>query len=177
VTEDASLVWQIELLADQHVRAQFSCGKKQLDDYLKNIAARSMRVDTGRTFVAVHQRNPLVHGYYTVAMSSIARETLPNREGRGLPNPVPAAIIGRLAVHQNSQGKGLGRLLLLDALRRILRASAEVAAHAVFLHAIDDDARNFYLPYGFQALLDDPNHLFLPMTAVRALFELPSDQA
>ncbi|HME68287.1 MAG TPA: GNAT family N-acetyltransferase [Myxococcota bacterium] len=169
---DASPAWQIELLADRHVNDHFSCGKKRLDDYLKNIAARSMRVDTGRTFVAVREDSPLIRGYYTVAMSSIALEDLPDR--KGLPNPVPTAIIGRLAVDQNSQRMGLGRLLLLDSLNRIVRASADVAAHAVFLHAIDDDARSFYLPYGFQALQDDPNHLFLPMTAVRKLCEVSS---
>jgi predicted GNAT family N-acyltransferase len=72
-------------------------------------------------------------------------------------------------VDTKAQGEGLGRFLLIDALRRIANAAEDVAAHAVVLDAIDEDAVSFYSNYGFLELMDDPLHLFLPMDTVRQL--------
>jgi predicted GNAT family N-acyltransferase len=108
-------------------------------------------------------------GYYTVAMSSFDISAMPESHRRGLPGQVPAALLARLAVDRSAQGEGLGRTLLVDALQRISKASQEVSAHAVVLDAVDDDAKAFYLPYGFLELTDDPLRLFLPMASVRKI--------
>jgi predicted GNAT family N-acyltransferase len=95
---------------------------------------------------------------------------LPENRRAGLPRAqVPAALLGRLAVDVRQQRRGLGEFLLIDALRRISIAAAHVAAHAVVLDAIDDDAKRFYERYGFLELTDNPLHLFLPMASVRQL--------
>jgi len=85
---------------------------------------------------------------------------------------VPAVLVGRLAVDRTAQGQGLGSLLLIDAFRRAQFISTQVGVRAVEVHAIDDTARRFYSKFGFTSLLDDRNHLFLSMEAIRAL-ELP----
>ncbi len=79
MTEESRLTRRIEPLTADQGRDQFACGKKPLDDYLKNLAIRSMKIDTGRTFVLVCEPSPIVYGYYTIAMSSIAREDIPGR--------------------------------------------------------------------------------------------------
>lgn len=171
--------WRIELLDKKlHLREGFSCGKESLDSYLQQVARNADKVGTGKTLVAVDAsaepnesgKRPIL-GYYTVAMSSIGLTAMPESHRRGLPPQIPAALLARLAVDQRAQGEGLGRTLLLDALRRILRASLEVPAHAVVLDAEDGDAKSFYLPYGFLELTDDPLHLFLPMESVRKAVE------
>ena len=161
--------WQIELLDASHDRSNFSCGKAQLDEYLKTRAGQSARNDAGRTFVAVRPEERAVRGYYTLAMTSVAVEAMPEHLQEKVPNPVPAALIGRLAVDESCQGQGLGKYLLLDALRRIVGAGASIAAYAVVLDAIDEDAKSFYVHFGFESLLDDPNHLFLSIKKVRLL--------
>lgn len=171
------MAWRIEPLARRpHDRESFSCGKPALDAYLKQIARRAAEIDTGRTWVAVDLDEPpaaagrrAVAGYYTVSMSSIEVSALPSAR-RHLPGQVPAALIGRMAVDRRHQQRGLGRLLLVDALRRIAQASEHVAAHAIVVDAIDDDAKRFYRQYGFEELTDGPLHLFLPLTTARALF-------
>lgn len=167
--------WRIELLDKKlHLREGFSCGKESLDSYLQKIARNAGKVGTSKTLVAVDASGEpnaagkrSILGYYTVAMSSIDLSEMPESHRRGLPPQIPAALLARLAVDENAQGEGLGRTLLVDALCRISRASLEVPAHAVVLDAEDDDAKAFYLPYGFLELTDDPLHLFLPMESVR----------
>ena len=78
-------------------------------------------------------------------------------------------MLGRLAVDRRSQGQGLGKFLLLDALRRICAAADQVSAHAVVLDAIDEGAKRFYERFGFLELTDDSLHLFLPMVRELAL--------
>jgi len=168
--------WCIELLSRQrHARGAFRCGKQPLDEYLQKTARKAQANDTGRTWVAVdqnaapdaHGKRPVL-GYYTVSMSSVGLTALPEERRRGLPrSQVPVALIGRLAVDQSAQGEGLGKLLLIDALRRIAAAAEQVAAHAIILDAIDDHARAFYARFGFLELTDDPMHLFLPMDTLR----------
>ena len=169
--------WQIELLdKSSHARDAFSCGKPDLDEYIKRSARRAQAAGTGGTWVAIDRdalpdangKRPVL-GYYTIAMSSIDLGQLPEEHRRGLPQQVPAALLGRLAVHENAHRQGLGELLLIDALNRIARAAQEVPAHAVVLDAMDEDAKGFYGRYGFQELTDNPLHLFLPMETVRAL--------
>ena len=84
-------------------------------------------------------------------------------------HPVPVACLGRLAVNLAAQGKNLGKTLLLDALGRCAKMSADVALYAVEVQAIDEQARNFYLKYGFVPLADDPHHLYLSIKAIKKL--------
>jgi GNAT superfamily N-acetyltransferase len=173
------VAWRIEPLERRtHDRDSFRCGKPELDHYLQQIARRAAEVGTGRTWVAIDPAAPAdpdgrrpVLGYYAVSMHSIDVSALPEDRRAGLPrSQVPAALLSRLAVDRRCQGRGLGRLLLLDALRRIYDAAQHVAAHAVVLDAIDADARGFYARYGFLELIDHPRHLFLPMSSLRPLF-------
>lgn len=165
--EDA---WIIERLAKSHDRSQFSCGQTVLDEWLKTRAGQYDRKDLARTFVAVMLGQTRVLGYYALASHRVRFEALPEHQAKGLPKiDVPVVLLGRLAVDQSMQGKGLGSFLLIDALRRAMEVSTEVGIRAVEVDALDAQARSFYLKYGFVPLLDDPNHLYLPMHAIRKL--------
>lgn len=171
------MAWRIEQLDKRtHDRESFSCGKPDLDRYLQTTARKATEIDTGRTWVAVDPAKPLdatgkqaIAGYYTVSMSSVDVSVMPATR-RGLPAQVPTALIGRLAVDERHQGQGLGEFLLLDALRRICQAAEHIAAHAIVVDAMDDDAKKFYERYGFLQLTDNPLHLFLPLATARGLF-------
>ena len=112
----------------------------------------------------------MVRGYYAVSSHAVRYEALPEDQAKGLPHlDVPVMLVGRLAVDQSEQGKGLGSLLLIDALRRARHLADHVGVRAVEVDAIDDAARRFYVRHGFIALQDDPRHLFLPIAVVRKL--------
>lgn len=106
-------------------------------------------------------------GYYTLAATSISKESLPEPEGRRLPGyPVPAVILGRLAVGRRFQGQGLGEFLVFDALSRVLEASGTVAVYAVVVDAKSGRAKVFYERLGFRAFPEQPPRLFMPLATV-----------
>jgi GNAT superfamily N-acetyltransferase len=162
--------WQIERLAARHDRTGFCCGKPSLDNFLHQLATQYDRRDMGRTYVATLPPDARVHGYYTLASGAVAFAVVPAEVSRKLPrHPIPVAHLGRLAVDQGARGLRLGETLLLDALRRCVRFADELGIHAVEVYALDDDARGFYLKYGFTPLVDDGFHLYLPMKTIRRL--------
>jgi len=165
------LDWRVDPLAKTHDRSAFSCGKPSLDKFIRELATQYERRDMGRTYVATLPPSPIVLGYYTLAAGAVAFENLPAESSRKLPrHPIPVAHVGRLAVDEKARGQGLGKLLLLDALNRSARLADQAGIFAVEVHALDEDARQFYLKYGFTPLADDPGHLYLPMKTVRKVF-------
>jgi len=163
--------WQIDPLTQAHSRGSFCCGKASLDKFIRELATQYARRDKGRTYVATLPPARAVLGYYTLAAGAVAFENLPSESGRKLPrHPIPVVHLGRLAVDQTARGEGLGRFLLLDALNRCLRLAEQAGIFAVEVYALDEEARQFYLKYGFTSLADDLNHFYLPVRAVRKLF-------
>lgn len=164
--------WQIEPLADGHDRGEFSCGKSPLDVFVRTQAGQYARRDIGRTFVAVYPGEKTVIGYYTLAASGIDSAHLPPALGKKLPkHPVPTILLGRLAVDQSARGQGLGRDLVADVLRRVLRIADEVGVFAVHTHALDDEATHFYAKFEFAPLPDQERHMLLPLTTIRKSVE------
>jgi len=167
----AEAAWRIEPLARGHDRAAFTCGVAPLDEYLKKYARQNADLDYGRTFVLVREGESRIFGYYTLSAGAIAREHLPLEEAPRLPKyPVPVAHLGRLARDREVGGKGLGSVLLADALRRAYRVSKDLALYAVDAVAKDARAKAFYVDHGFHELRDDPLHVFLSMKTIAKLF-------
>ena len=158
----------IEPLGKRHDRAAFSCGMAELDRYLAHRAGQDVRRRIARVFVCRRRGADTVIGYYTLSALSIELMSLPVELSRRLPrHPVPCALIGRLAVDQSCHGIGLGRLLLADAIKRVVVVSDSVAMHAVIVDAKNEDARAFYEKFGFAPLPSSPMRLFLALGAVR----------
>jgi GNAT superfamily N-acetyltransferase len=154
----------VELLGSHHDRAAFSCGEAALDTYLQRQAAQDMKRRVARVFVARGSTPAMISGYYTLSAAAFDRDELPLDLSKRLPHyPVPAAILGRLAVDRSCQGRGYGGFLLLDAVERVLKASGEVAINAVVVDAKNDAARAFYEHFGFIAFPRLPRRLFLPL--------------
>ena len=154
----------IEPLARRHDRTAFSCGLPELDRYLARRAGQDIRRRIARVFVCTTDEADAVLGFYTLSAVSIDLGSLPEAFSRKLPrHPVPCALIGRLAVDRSAHGRGLGRLLLADAVKRVLAAGETVAMHALIVDAANDDAKHFYEGFGFATLLVDPMRLFLPL--------------
>lgn len=161
----------MEPLTGGHDCGGFQCGNTLLDDYLRKYAGQHSRKHMGRTFVAVTPGDMTVVGYYTLSASSVSFEHAPDELIKTLPRyPLPTALLGKLAVDESVQGQGLGAFLLIDALRRVVEISGQLAVVAVEVHAIDARAQAFYTRYGFQAFNDQPGHLFLSLATIKKLF-------
>ena len=165
--------WIVEPLGRQHDRAAFVCGNKALDHYLKEIAGQDARRLIAAPFVVVEPEAPrTILGYYTLSAFGIALESLPVEVARKLPAYpiVPATLLGRFAVDQRGRGQGIGEFLLIDALRRAYVQSSQIAAVAVVVDAIDEQAARFYRHFNFIPLPDRPDRLFLPIKTIATLF-------
>jgi GNAT superfamily N-acetyltransferase len=163
--------WQFERFDSSHDRADFCCGKGPLDDFLRAHVSQYERRGLGRTYVAVIGGTKKVCGYYTLASGAIPVAQLPPKVAKKLPkHPIPAVLLGRLAVDQSAQRRGLGEDLLMDAFRVSLVLSASVGLYAVEVWAIDDQAKRFYEKYAFTPLMDSPRHLYIPMQTAQELF-------
>lgn len=163
---------RVEALGKQHDRKRFSCGVEPLDRYLREQAGQDARKRVAAPFALCEGNSNAVLGYYTLSALSVDVGAWPEDVARKLPRypVVPATLLGRLAVDSRLRGKGMGEHLLMDALRRALEASREVASVAVVVDAKDDNAVAFYRRYQFIPFADQPNRLFLPMGIIERLF-------
>jgi GNAT superfamily N-acetyltransferase len=148
--------------------ASFSCGKPPLDDFLKQRALKN-EGKASRTYVVMAQdgeHTGKVAAYYTLAAGGVDHEKCPTWTKRNMPNPVPVIVLGRLAVDTEHQGKGIGQHLMREAMQRTLEASRQIGARALMVHAIDDEAVSFYVPFGFQSFPTESRTLFLPTETI-----------
>lgn len=166
-----SIPFATEPLGKGHDRAGFSCGKKALDDYLKRQAGQDGRKNLARLFILPGEEANVIAGYYSLSSLSMKLGDLPEDMARKLPRypDIPAALIGRLAVDRRYQGRGLGEVLLLDALKRIAILGGEIAVHSVVVEPIDEQAATFYRKFGFLDIARRADRLFLPIDTARRL--------
>ncbi len=160
-------------LERRHDRNAFRCGVEALDLYLHRQANQDARRNVATVFVAENLVTEAIHGFYTLSMAAVLLELLPERLRKKMPRypTLPAVRLGRLAVAEGARGVGLGEHLLMDAIARSL--ANEVAWAAFVVDAKDETARSFYAKYGFQSLLDEANHLFLPRKTIQPLLSAP----
>jgi GNAT superfamily N-acetyltransferase len=156
-------------LGVDHDVSAFSSGSLVLDDWLKRRALANQGSGALRTYVV--SRDRLVIGYYSLAAGAVATHEATGRARRNMPNPIPVMILARLAVDREAQGRGLGRALLGDAIRRTLQAAAIAGIRAILVHAISAEAKAFYERAGFQPSPIDPMTLMITLQDVRRAAE------
>ena len=166
--------YRIESLKPSHDRDSFRCGVPELDHYLHHQAGQDARRKVAAPFVLLGPNGSVV-GFYTLSAYSVRLGELPQSVAKKLPRYplLPATLVGRLAVSQEHRGRNLGRLLLMDALYRSWRNTAEVASVGVVVEALDESARVFYRHHEFIPMVDHPNKLFLAMATVEKAFKTP----
>jgi len=162
--------WILERIHKHHDRKSFSCGKSELDTYLRHFARQNDEHGIGCTYVAVQSNSNTVAGYFTLSTASIEFVNLPKHLAKGIPKyPIPCVLIGKLAVARDRQGQGIGRFLLWEALRIAFNVAQEIAIFLVVVDALDEDARQFYLHNGFEGLKEDRRRLAVSVKAMRQL--------
>jgi predicted N-acetyltransferase YhbS len=156
--------YRIELLrAAIHRREEFRCESADLTEFIRKRARKEMEARASACFVLVAAADPgRIVGYYTLSQTSVSLQKLPPELTRKLPRypELGATLIGRLARDIDWKGRGIGGLLLIDALRRSAKMS-EGAGAVVVTDPKDNKARCFYSDFGFQVL--DERRLFIPM--------------
>lgn len=151
-----------------HDTKGFDCGDPVLDQWLKRYALTNHRSGAARVFVSTIKDDEVV-GYYCLSTASAPKAELPDRTGKGMPQPVPLILLGRLAVDSAHQGNGLGAGLLRDAIQRTLIAAESVGVRAMLTHAATPEAAKFYARFGFIPSPTDELHMVLMLKDVRSI--------
>lgn len=153
-------------LTDQHDTEPFACGAESLDIWLRRRALKNQATGASRTFVACEGQR--VVAYYALASSVIAVDEAPGRFRRNMPDPIPIVILGRLAVDQSFQGRGLGRALVRDAGLRVIQAADSIGIRGLVVQALSAEARIFYEHVGFDPSPLDPMTLMITLADLKA---------
>lgn len=157
-----------EPLNGDHDTNQFDCGNETLNEWLTKQALKNQKSGASRTFVVCSENR--VTGYYAIASGSIERLTAPKTISRNMPDPIPVTVLGRLAIDLQFQGRHLGAALLKDAILRTLSVSRSIGIRAMLVHAISDDAKRFYLSYGFKESPINALTLMLSLQQIKTHF-------
>ena len=144
----------VPLRADHDISG-FSCQHDSLNSWLVKRALANGASGASRTYVVCSGKQ-LVVGYYALAAGSLATLAAPSRLRRNMPDPLPLIVLGRLAVDSDWTGRGIGRGLLKDAVLRSMQAAELIGVRALLCHALDHEAKAFYLKHGFVESPLDP---------------------
>jgi GNAT superfamily N-acetyltransferase len=155
-----------EPLADHHELTAFNSGVPALDDWLKRRARANQVSGASRSFVVCD--GELVVGYYALASGAVNAAAAPGRFRRNMPEPIPVAILGRLAVDRAYHGQGIGRALFRDSALRVMQAADAIGIRGVLVHAISEEAKAFYLALGFSESPLEPMTLMVTLAELRA---------
>lgn len=162
----------VELLSALHQRKDFDCGVDPLNNFIRDYALQNQKKHINRTFVAVSSEKTasarkFILGYYTLVSGHVSSHALPHEYSHPR-YPVAIARIARLAVATEYQGQGIGKLLLHDALQKILRAAETIGIYAVVVNAKDKTAKKFYQQYGFIPLQDSALTLVISLASIQS---------
>jgi GNAT superfamily N-acetyltransferase len=147
--------------------SDFDSGEGSLDRYFAERALTNHLADLGRCYVCIDGDTNNVLGYYTLSAVAVEHADLPGKVRRNAPNPVPAVLMGRLAIDTKAQGSGLGRFLVRDAIVSVLAAAERIGVRILLVHALHEQAAGFYETLGFKRSPTDPLHLYLLLSDAR----------
>lgn len=155
--------WNCVPLSSLHDRKSFESGVPELDEYLRVRAGQDQKRGFASVYVAVYgaEERTEICGYYTLSAAAVLLEDLPEPLKAKMPRypSVPAVRLGRLAVARTHRGRGLGEHLLFNAVRRSI--SVSIGWVLFIVDAKDENARRFYLHFGFTPFPNEERKLYL----------------
>jgi predicted GNAT family N-acyltransferase len=160
----------ISLLNREHDRNSFDCGDPDLNFFIKNLSSSFLKRNLCGIHILQDDNDPCkILGYYAIAPMSVEYEKLPPNIKKKYPpqmQMIPAFLLGKLAVREEAKGKGLGEILLMDALSFIAEESKRPGGAFVMVDAKNENAQSFYKKYGFISFPDNQMRLFLPIKTI-----------
>lgn len=154
------------ITADQKL-TNFDSGELSLNEWLKKRALKNQATGASRCFVVCS--GTAVIGYYSLSAGAISHEAAPKAMRRNMPDPLPVLLLGRLAVDKRYHNRGIGQALLRDALLRAVNVSGDAGVFAILVHALADQAKQFYLSRGFVESPIQPMTLMMTIETVRSI--------
>ncbi len=152
-------------ISAEHDVSAFTCGHDGLDDWLRRRALKNQAAGASRTYVVSDGKR--VVGYYALVSGALAVSDATGKFRRNMPDPIPVAILARLAVDKSLHGQGLGTALFRDGAFRILSAAEAIGIRGMIVHAISDEAAAFYTAIGLVPSPSEPRTLMITLDELR----------
>ena len=157
----------IEVLSKSHHRDDFDCGNAVLNHFLQKIARQHNEKGLSKTFVLIDTAHPNdIIAYMSMVVCEMLAQDIPHQWVNKYPRRIPAAKLVELAVTKDKQRKGFGAILLVDAMQKTLHVSHTMGIAGLFVDAKDEAAKKYYHQFGFIALPDQLDNLFLPLSII-----------
>lgn len=161
----------IKALTKAHNRNAFDCGHKALNHFLQKIARRHMDKGLSKTLVLIDSEHPTeIIAYISLVACEVLADAIPHPWKNKYPNRIPAAKLAKLAVALEQQRKGYGEILLIDALQKTLNVSQQMGIAGLFVDAKHEQAKAYYQQFGFMALPEQLDNLFMPLSTIAKSF-------
>ncbi len=158
---------KIEVLQAHHQKKSFNCGQDDLNKFIKQYASQHQKSGTSKTYVAIDDDTQQVRGFYCLSSTSIGFDGVDAVLTQRLPRyPLPGVVIGRFAVDQTAQGRGIGKVLLAHALKQVSKVAQIIGVNFIVIHAKDQKAMEFYQRFGFISLTSNPLTLIYPVSEI-----------
>jgi GNAT superfamily N-acetyltransferase len=154
-----------------HELENFDSGVLSLNEWLKRRAFKNHASGASRCFVLC--AGATVIAYYSLSAGAISHEAAPKAMRRNMPDPLPVLLLGRLAVDRRYHNQGIGQALLRDAMLRAVNVASDAGVFAILVHALSDQAKQFYLSRGFVESPLQPMTLFMTIETVRSILAEP----
>jgi ribosomal protein S18 acetylase RimI-like enzyme len=154
-----------EPMTRDHQVASFSSAHDSLDNYLTRKALKANAAGDAKVIVLATSDLEVI-GYYAISSASVSRKVALSKLRRNSPVPIPMALIGRFAIDKRYRGQGLGKALMKDAILRIASASTEIGIKGILLHALDDNAKQFYRKCGFRESSIEENLMMVTLRQI-----------
>ncbi len=159
-----------EELSKFHDRMSFFCGVPSLDGYLKQQVNQDISRFLTKCFVLPVRNSNTIKGYYTLSTFSIEYKDIPEEHRAKLPksySKLPCVLLGRLAIDSDFKGKGIGKVLMIDAIKRSIGISKTVGLYAIVVEPLDENVKLFYQRFGFKNVENSDRMYLLVKTAIK----------
>lgn len=157
-----------------HDRSAFSCGFEPIDKFLKEALTDHIKTGYLTAFMVTEKGQKEVIGFYTLNAFAVSPNHIETPKRPRPPQTIPATYIKAVAVHKRLQAKGIGRALMIHALRQAMEISEKVGSMATVLDVLQDENFErrlaFYESLGFQPMNDpdNTNRVYISMNDIRA---------
>lgn len=158
-------------ITTDHNLTNFDCGEPSLNDWLKRRALKNHASGASRCFVVCS--GATVIGYYSLSAGAISHESAPKALRRNMPDPLPVLLLGRLAIDKKYHNQGIGQALLRDAMLRAVNVAGNAGVFAILVHALSDQAKQFYISRGFVVSPLQPMTLMMTIETIRIILAEP----
>src|SRR5574344_792594 len=157
---------KIDVVQAHHQKKSFNCGQDDLNKFIKQYASQHQKSGTSKTYVAIDD-DLQVRGFYCLSSTSIGFDVVDTVLTKRLPRyPLPCVVVGRFAVDQTVQGRGIGKVLLAHALKQVSTVAQIIGVNFVVIHAKDKKAMEFYQRFGFISVTSNPLTLIYPVSEI-----------